>query len=37
MDEQRIERLPRMASLQQDLARLIGGLAAADWRGFGDS
>ncbi len=31
MDETRIERLPRMAALRQDLTRLIGGLAALDW------
>jgi N-formylglutamate deformylase len=31
MDEARIERLPRMASLQRDLTRLIGTLATTDW------
>ena len=31
MDESRIERLPRMAALVEDLTRMIGALAAADW------
>ena len=31
LDEARIERLPRMAALRQDLTRLIGRLAATDW------
>lgn len=31
MDEARIERLPRMAALQQDLTRLVAMLAATDW------
>lgn len=32
MDEARIERLPRMRTLQQDLTRLVSRLAAAEWR-----
>jgi N-formylglutamate deformylase len=31
MDEARIERLPRMAALQEDITRLIATLADADW------
>ena len=31
MDEARIERLPRMAALQQDLHRLVRAMAASDW------
>lgn len=31
MDEARIERLPRMASIRRDLTRLIGTLVATDW------
>jgi N-formylglutamate deformylase len=31
MDEQRIERLPRMRALVDDLTRLIGRMAASDW------
>lgn len=31
MDEARIERLPRMASIRRDLTRLIGSLMATDW------
>jgi len=31
MDEARIERLPRMASIRRDLTRLIGTLMATDW------
>ncbi|GGC45107.1 N-formylglutamate amidohydrolase [Siccirubricoccus deserti] len=31
MNEQRIERLPRMQALVDDLARLIGRMAASDW------
>ncbi len=31
MDETRIERLPRMAGLRDDLTKLIGSLTTADW------
>jgi N-formylglutamate deformylase len=31
MDEARIERLPRMVGLQQDLTRLVAELARTDW------
>jgi N-formylglutamate amidohydrolase len=36
MDEQRMERLPRMPALQADLGKLIETLAGADWRGLSD-
>ncbi|MBL6454701.1 N-formylglutamate amidohydrolase [Belnapia sp. T6] len=35
MDETRIERLPRMVTLQADITRLIAQLLAADWRFLG--
>ena len=34
MDEARIERLPRMAALQADITRMVGGLVVAEWSGL---